>query len=155
MICKDTLMMIAGGLLAGYGAVRAMGEKNAFKKFDVVGPLIGGGAILGFGYMNYRKNKMPPAQPPVPNVKGMGGAAAVDNTPKPVTSASLPPLFGDEGYDVYSLSPQGLIQGAVPTVLSKNKPMNVWANYTEQNTLNTSGNASSLYDYNHIYPGII
>jgi hypothetical protein len=140
MICKDTLMMIAGGLLAGYGASKAMGGKKDFTKLEVLGPLVGGGALLGLGYMNYIKKKTPMPSIP-PNVKGI----PADNTP----------LFGDEGNDIYSISPSGLKQSAVPTVLSPTKPRNVWANYTESNTLNTSGNASSLYDYNHIYPGFI
>lgn len=150
MICKDTLMMIAGGLIAGYGAARALGEKNSIKKLEVIGPLVGGSALLGFGYMNYTKNKMPPANPPVPNVKGVtsSNSSVTDNTPKS-------PLFGDEGYDIYSISPSGLKQGSVPTVLSANKPRNIWANYTESNTIHTSGNSSSLYDYNHVYPGFI
>jgi hypothetical protein len=124
MICKDTLMMIAGGLLAGYGASKAMGGKKDLHKLEVLGPLVGGGALLGLGYMNYMNKKTPMPQIP-PNVKGITSpnASVADNTPKPI----LPP----------------------PSV------RNIWANYTESNTLNTSGNASSLYDYNHIYPGFI
>lgn len=125
MICKDTLMMIAGGLIAGYGAARALGEKNSIKKLEVIGPLVGGSALLGFGYMNYTKNKMPPANPPVPNVKGVTSMndSVMDNTPKPIPNPA---------------------------------PMrNIWANYTESNTIHTSGNSSSLYDYNHVYPGFI
>lgn len=126
MICKDTLMMIAGGLLAGYGAARAMGDKKALTKIEVLGPLVGGGAILGFGYMNYRKNKSPIPIPP--NVKGItnSNASVADNTPKPI-----------------------------PQPLAAAPMRNIWANYTESNTLHTSGNSSSLYDYNHIYPGFI
>ena len=126
MFCKDTLMMIAGGLITGYGAARAMGEKNSIKKLDVIGPLIGGAAILGYGYMSYSKNKMPssPPAPPVPHVKGVTSMndSVMDNTPKPIPNPA---------------------------------PRRMWANYTESNTLNASGNASSLYDYNHIYPGFI
>jgi hypothetical protein len=53
----------------------------------------------------------------------------------------------------------------VPNTMADNTPKPIpnpmptttrmWVNYTESNTLNTSGNASSLYDYNHIYPGFI
>jgi hypothetical protein len=124
MICKDTLMMIAGGLLAGYGASKAMGGKKDLYKLEVLGPLVGGGALLGLGYMNYmNKNKSTPLPPIPPNVKGVPNTMA-DNTPKPIPNP-------------------------MPTTTR------MWVNYTESNTLNTSGNASSLYDYNHIYPGFI
>jgi uncharacterized membrane protein YebE (DUF533 family) len=132
MICKDTLMMIAGGLLAGYGASKAMGGKKDFTKLEVLGPLVGGGALLGLGYMNYIKKNKGVSQPipPVPNVKGVTdfNSSVADNTPEPITQS------------MSTMSPQ---------------PMRMWSNYTESNTLNTSGNASSLYDYNHIYPGFI
>lgn len=125
MICKDTLTMIAGGLLAGYGAAGALGEKNGIKKLEVIGPLIAGAAILSFGYMNYSsKNKM--------------GGGGLGKPPKQMIDMPM----------------EGMKQSAVPTPLSPNKPLKVMANYTFP-TLNASGNASPSYDYNHIYPGFI
>ena len=129
MICKDTLTMIAGGLLAGYGAAGALGEKNGIKKLEVIGPLIAGAAILSFGYMNYNKNKM-------------GGG--LGKPPKQ--------MMYNDGFDIMPM--EGMKQSAVPTPLSPNKPLKVMANYTFP-TLNASGNASPSYDYNHIYPGFI
>lgn len=130
MICKDTLMMVAGGLIAGYGAARAMSEKNSIKKLDVIGPLIGGGALLGFGYMNY--------------TKGKGGGGLGMKPPKQ--------MMYNDGFDIVPMG--GMKQSAVPTPLSREKPLKVMANYTFP-TLNASGNASPSYDYNHIYPGFI
>lgn len=123
-------MMVAGGLIAGYGAARAMSEKNSIKKLDVIGPLIGGGALLGFGYMNYSSKN-----------KGGYGMA-----PKPKQ------MMYNDGFDIMPM--EGMKQSAVPTPLSPNKPLKVMANYTSP-TLNASGNASPSYDYNHIYPGFI
>ena len=130
MICKDTLTMIAGGLLAGYGAAGALGEKNGIKKLEVIGPLIAGAAILSFGYMNYSSKN-----------KGGYGMA-----PKPKQ------MMYNDGFDIMPM--EGMKQSAVPTPLSSNKPLKVMANYTFP-TLNASGNASPSYDYNHIYPGFI
>jgi hypothetical protein len=100
MICKDTLTMIAGGLLAGYGAAGALGEKNGIKKLEVIGPLIAGAAILSFGYMNY--------------TKGKGGGGLGMKPPKQMIDMPM----------------EGMKQSAVPTPLSPNKPLKVMANYT-------------------------
>ena len=130
MICKDTLIMVVGGLIAGYGAARAMQEKNSIKKLDVIGPLLGGSALLGYGYMNYSKGK-----------SGSGGYGMVPHKPQQMMYNDNMPIGGP-------------LQSAVPTPLSREKPLKVMANYTS-GTLNSSGNASPQYDYNHIYPGFI
>ena len=57
MLCKDTLLMVGGGLLAGFGAAQSKGQKKPFEKIEIIGPLIGGIALLGYGYMNYSNKK--------------------------------------------------------------------------------------------------
>lgn len=130
MLCKDTLLMVGGGLLAGFGAAQSIGEKKPFEKIEIIGPLIGGIALLGYGYMNYSNKKM--------------GGGGLGMAPKQ--------MMYNDGRDIMPMG--GMKQSAVPTPLSKEKPLKVMANYTFP-TLNASGNASPSYDYNHIYPGFI
>lgn len=63
MIGKNTILMVGGGLLAGYGASQ-IGGKNSLSKLEVIGPIIAGLGLLYYGYTNYKK-----PQPQLPGIK--------------------------------------------------------------------------------------
>lgn len=99
MLCTNTLMMVGGGLLAGYGASQAM-ETKKYTKLEVLGPLVGGLAILGFGLMNYKKGGCGKAKvemvPPSPSAKE---SAPMSNTPATITQTR--PVAKITGYPTF------------------------------------------------------
>lgn len=97
MLCTNTLLMVGGGLLAGYGASQAMESKKNYTKLEVLGPLVGGLAILGFGFMNYSKGKGCGGGKPIPHVKN---APMADNTPTPIPMSK--PTVKLTGYPTFT-----------------------------------------------------
>jgi|SRR5690349_3138821 len=126
MFCKNTAFMLGGGLLAGYGALQIKGKN--YTKTEVIGPIAIGLALLGYGFMNKGSCGKKP-QPELPGVK--------ESLEKRQSTSTTPPITLSRSSNAISSDAR------------------VWSNYTSYNTLNSSGNASPQYDYNHIYPGFI